>query len=138
MKKYLLFLKMFSILLILLLCGCTQEQKITNDDSDEVENDVNGEENSDDSQKFYGIWLEESENEGETMNMRHTFSEDGTYTFEILNFDHIDSGSWSVEDDKITTLTSHVNIYTFAFSNNYNTLTLIDITTKEQSILTKQ
>lgn len=138
MKKQMLLVGIIFFLLVIIICGCTQEKTITNNESDDVTNDGNGGENSDDSSKFYGVWVEVADNQGTTMTMKHTYFEDGTYTFEILDIDHLDSGTWAVEDDKITTITSHVNIYSYAFSDNDTKLTLTDITTEEQSILSKQ
>ena len=118
------------LLISVCLCGCN-ENNITDDDS-------NNETNGDNGTRFYGKWLEEAENEGMNLTMRHTFSSNGTYTFEILDNDHSDTGTWELVDGNLTTITSRITIYSYSFSDNDTTLTLTDITTEDKSILLKQ
>lgn len=71
------------------------------------------------------------------MTMRHIYSSDGTYIFEILDREHLDTGTWEVENGTLITSTTHLTIYTYSLSDNDATLTLIDVTTEEVSILLK-
>lgn len=138
MKKYVLLFRFISIILLFFLIGCTEKQTTVDEESDNNADNVNGDITDNIIERFYGTWFEEVENDGVTMTIRHIFSEDGIYNFEILNIGLLNNGTWSVEEDKISTITSHVNIYSYVFSDNYKTLTLTDITTKEKSILKKQ
>jgi len=138
LKKYVLLFRFISIILLFFLIGCTEKQTTVDEESDNNADNVNGDITDNIIERFYGTWFEEVENDGVTMTIRHIFSEDGIYNFEILNIGLLNNGTWSVEEDKISTITSHVNIYSYVFSDNYKTLTLTDITTKEKSILKKQ
>ena len=138
MKKQILILSIILMILTICFCGCNEEKDSTDDDLEGETNGENEEETTVDPSKFYGSWLEESENEGTIMTMRHTYASDGTYTFEILDREHSDTGTWVLEGGNLTTTTSRVTIYTYSFSEDYTVLTLTDVTTMDVSVLTKQ
>ena len=138
MKKQISIIVITLVLLAVSLCGCNGDNTTTDDGSNGETNGGNGLETSDDPTKFYGTWLEEIDFEGTPMTMRHTYSSNGTYTFEILERDHLDTGTWVLEDGNLTTSTSHITIYTYSFSDGDATLTLTDVTTGDVSILSKR
>ncbi|UCF13740.1 MAG: hypothetical protein JSW06_05660 [Thermoplasmatales archaeon] len=138
MKKQILIIVIMLVLLAVCLCGCTEDKTTTDDESNGGTNGGNGAETSDNSSKFYGIWIEETDMEGTPMTMRHIYSSNGTYTFEILERNHSDTGTWALDDGNLTTSTSHITIYTYLFSDGDTILTLTHVTTEEVSILTKQ
>ncbi len=140
MKKHILIVGIMLVLFVFILSGCTSDQTTTDDESNGGANGGgNGTETTDDPTKFYGTWIEEDVpgSNGETRTIRHTFSSDGTYTFEILERDISDTGTWVLEDGQLTTNTNSVNIYTYSFSDNDTTLTLTT-TDNVSQVFTKQ
>ena len=80
--------------------------------------------------RFIGTWADQK-------GYNLVIFSDGTYTNEDITTTY--SGTWELKDDKIVFTVQEVDLpFSYSFSNNGNTLTLVSLIKEEKSILTKQ